>query len=326
MKKLILAGAAFAGFAINSAHSAEFLVESSQIEDRKAVIATVEPAKMLLARARIGGTVVSLKAKEGMMAQAGEDLAVIVDQKLALQIKGLDQRIQSQEALRLKAEADFNRVSELFKNGSASQAMLDQMKASLDVATRQLSALNADRDVIIQQTAEGTVRAPATGRVLTVPVSEGTVVMPGETISTLAEDDYILRIELPERHARFMHEGDNVQIAGRGNADDTDDTGSSVKKGIIRTVYPEIKGGRVIADVAVDKLGDYFVGERTRVYVSTGVRKTLLVPRVSVFERAGLDYVRLTDNREIIVKLGEVRGDKVEILSGLKAGDRVVFQ
>lgn len=326
MKKLILAGAVFAGFAINSAHSAEFLVESSQIEDRKAVIATVEPAKMLLARARIGGTVVSLKAKEGMMAEAGEDLAIIVDQKLALQIKGLDQRIQSQEALRLKAEADFNRVSELFKNGSASQAMLDQMKASLDVATRQLSALNADRDVIIQQTAEGTVRAPATGRVLTVPVSEGTVVMPGETISTLAEDNYILRVELPERHARFMHEGDNVQIAGRGHADDTEDTNSSVKTGIIRTVYPEIKGGRVIADVAVDKLGDYFVGERTRVYVSTGTRKTLLVPRVSVFERAGLDYVQLTDNREIIVKLGEVRGDKVEILSGLKAGDRVVIQ
>jgi multidrug efflux system membrane fusion protein len=326
MKKLILAGTVFAGFTINSAHSAEFLVESSQIEDRKAVIATVEPAKMLLARARIGGTVVSLKAKEGMIAGVGEDLAIIVDEKLALQIKGLDQRIQSQEALRLKAEADFNRVSELFKNGSASQAMLDQMKASLDVATRQLSALNADRDVIIQQTAEGTVRAPATGRVLTVPVSEGTVVMPGETISTLAEDNYILRVELPERHARFMHEGDNVQIAGRGNADDTEDTNDSVKTGIIRTVYPEIKGGRVIADVAVDKLGDYFVGERTRVYVSTGFRKTLLVPRVSVFERAGLDYVRLTDNREIIVKLGEVRGDKVEILSGLKAGDRVVIQ
>jgi multidrug efflux pump subunit AcrA (membrane-fusion protein) len=148
--------------------------------------------------------------------------------------------------------------------------------------------------------------------------------MPGETISTLAEDNYILRVELPERHARFMHEGDNVQIAGRGDANNTEDTNSSVKTGIIRTVYPEIKGGRVIADVAVDKLGDYFVGERTRVYVSTGTRKTLLVPRVSVFERAGLDYVRLTDNREIIVKLGEVRGDKVEILSGLKAGDRVV--
>ena len=321
MKKIALSLAVLAGISGNSARSADFLVESTKIEDRKAVIATVEPAKMLLARARIGGTVVSLKAKEGMMAEAGEDLAVVVDQKLALQIKGLDQRIQSQEALRLKAEADFNRVSELFKSGSASQAILDQMKAALDVSTRQLSALNADRDVIIQQTAEGTVRAPAAGRVLTVPVSEGSVVMPGETIATLAEDNYILRVELPERHARFLREGDRVQIAARGEADDAN---GSAKSGIVRTVYPEIKGGRVIADVAVEKLGDYFVGERTRVYVSTGTRATLMVPRASVFERAGVEYVRLTDHRDVIVKLGEERDDRVEILSGLKAGDRVV--
>ena len=85
-------------------------------------------------------------------------------------------------------------------------------------------------------------------------------------------------------------------------------------------------GGRVIADVEVPGLGDYFVGERTRVYVSTGTRQTLIVPRASVFERAGVEYVRLTDNRDIIVKLGEARDDKVEILSGLKAGDRVVIQ
>jgi len=322
MKKFILGFVILGGIGTNSATSSDYLVESTKIEDRKAIIATVEPAKMLLARARIGGTVVTLKAKEGMMAEAGADLAVVVDQKLALQIKGIDQRIQSQEAQRLKAEADFNRVSELAKNGTASQAMLDQMKAALDVATRQLNALNADRDVIIQQTAEGTVRAPAAGRVLTVPVSEGSVVMPGETIATLAEDNYILRVELPERHARFMREGDSVQIAARGEVDQPN---SVVKNGVVRIVYPEIKGGRVIADVAVEKLGDYFVGERTRVYVSTGHRVALLVPIAAVFARAGVDYVRLADYREVIVKRGEMHDDKIEILSGLKAGDRVVL-
>lgn len=321
MKKFVLGFVILSGIGTNSASSADILVESIKIEDRKAVVATVEPAKMLLARARIGGTVVTLKAKEGMMAEAGADLAVVVDQKLALQIKGIDQRIQSQEAQRLKAEADFNRVSELAKNGTASQAMLDQVKAALDVATRQLNALNADRDVIIQQTAEGTVRAPAAGRVLTVPVSEGSVVMPGETIATLAEDNYILRVELPERHARFMREGDSVQIAARG---ETDDSNGTAKSGIVRIVYPEIKGGRVVADVAVEKLGDYFVGERTRVYVSTGTREALLVPRAAIFERTGVDYVRLSGDREVIVKRGETRDDKVEILSGLKAGDLVV--
>ena len=321
MKKFLLSTVILIGIGTNSVISADFLVESTKIEDRKAVIATVEPAKMLLARARIGGTVVTLKAKEGMMAATGEDLAVVVDQKLALQIKGIDQRIQSQEAQRLKAEADFNRVSELAKNGTASQAMLDQMKAALDVATRQLNALNADRDVIIQQTAEGTVRAPAAGRVLTVPVSEGSVVMPGETIATLAEDNYILRVALPERHARFMREGDTVQIAARG---ENDEANGATKSGVVRTVYPEIKGGRVVADVEVAKLGDYFVGERTRVYVATGTRDALLVPHAAIFERAGVDYVRLVDNREVIVKRGEMRDDKIEILSGLKAGDRVV--
>lgn len=321
MKKFVLSLIVLGGFGTNAANSGEYLVESTKIEDRKAVIATVEPAKMLLARARIGGTVVTLKAKEGMMAEAGADLAVVVDQKLALQIKGIDQRIQSQEAQRLKAEADFNRVSELAKNGTASQVMLDQTKTMLDVATRQLNALIADRDVIIQQTAEGTVRAPAAGRVLTVPVSEGAVVMPGETIATLAEDNFILRIELPERHARFMREGDSVQIAARGEADDSN---GMVRSGTVRTVYPEIKGGRVVADVEVEKLGDYFVGERTRVYVATGTRETLLVPQAAIFERAGVDYVRLIDNRDLIVKRGEARDDKIEILSGLKVGDRVV--
>ena len=43
-------------------------------------------------------------------------------------------------------------------------------------------------------------------------------------------------------------------------------------EGRVRLVYPEIQGGRVIADVEVAGLGDYFVGERTRVYVADGER------------------------------------------------------
>ena len=96
-------------------------------------------------------------------------------------------------------------------------------------------------------------------------MQEGSVVLPGETIATLAEDRYILRLQLPERHARFMRAGDVVQIGARG----LEDTGER-REGKVRLVYPEIEGGRVIADVEVPGLGDYFVGERTRVYVSTG--------------------------------------------------------
>jgi membrane fusion protein, multidrug efflux system len=71
---------------------------------------------------------------------------------------------------------------------------------------------------------------------------------------------------LPERHARFMRAGDAVQIGARGLEDE-----GAKREGRVRLVYPEIEGGRVIADVEVPALGDYFVGERTRVYVNTGM-------------------------------------------------------
>ena len=308
------------GFSL-PASAAEFKVQAVSIDDQKAVLATVEPVKMITARARIGGTVVVLKATEGMMVEAGTDLAVVVDDKLALQIKAIDARIESQDAQRAKTELDLNRINELFQRGTASQAQVDQAKTAFDVANRQLSAIKSDRDVILQQTAEGTVRANGQGRVLTVPVAEGSVVMPGETIATIAEDNYILRVELPERHARFMRSGDTVKIAGRGTANGERD---ALKIGTVRIVYPEIKGGRVIADIAVEQLGDYFVGERTRVYVSTGTRQAIVVPISAVFLRAGIEYVRLKDGREIVIKSGERRDDKVEVLSDLTAGDMVV--
>ena len=108
---------------------------------------------------------------------------------------------------------------------------------------------------------------------LKTPVTEGSVVLPGETIATIAENHYILRLQLPERHARFMRAGDVVKIGGRGAAG-----GGAVSEGKVRIVYPEIEGGRVIADVEAPDVGDYFVGERTRVYVATGERHAIVIP------------------------------------------------
>jgi multidrug efflux pump subunit AcrA (membrane-fusion protein) len=90
------------------------------------------------------------------------------------------------------------------------------------------------------------------------------------------------------------------------------------------TVYPEIQGGRVIADVKVDGLGDYFVGERTLAWVSAGARRVIIVPAAFIFRRAGVNYVRTADGAEIVVQPGERHGDGIEILSGLADGDALV--
>ncbi|MGE5369420.1 MAG: efflux RND transporter periplasmic adaptor subunit [Chloroflexota bacterium] len=304
-----------------AARAGEVTVHVAPIDDMKAVVATVEPVHQLVARARIGGTVTTLKVKEGDTVAAGAEIAAVADQKLFLQMQALDQRIRSQQAQRDKAKADFDRAQELLRRGVSTKVMFDQAKTALDVADRNLSALQSDRSVIEQQAAEGSVKAPGPGRILTVPVSVGRVVMPGEVISTLAEDNYILRLQLPERHARFMRAGDRVELGERGlHANDR----GARKEGRVRLVYPEIQGGRVVADVDVKGLGDYFVGERARVYVTTGRRDAILAPRAAVYRRAGVDFVKLANGAEVVVQTGDAHGQTIEILSGLHDGDVVV--
>lgn len=299
------------------AAAGEFVVRAQDIDDRKAVIATVEPVRQLVARARIGGTVAQLKVREGDVVVAGQEIARVVDQKLSLQMQALDSRIKSQQAARDKAQLDFDRASELMRRGVSTQAQLDQAKAALDIGERNLSAIKSDRDVIVQQSAEGAVLAPGAGRVLTVPVSAGRVLMPGETVATIAEEQFILRMQLPERHARFMRAGDKVLMAARGQEGGL----KAAQEGKVRIVYPEITGGRVVADVDVPDLGTYFVGERTRVYVSTGKRKTILAPPQAIFERAGVKFVKLRAGAEVVVQTGEAGPEGVEILSGVADGD-----
>lgn len=313
--------AAVSAFVAQGVHAGEFTVRVKPVDDRKAVIGTVEPVHQIVARARIGGTITALKIKEGDEVAARAEVASIADQKLFIQMQALDQRIKSQQAQRDKAKGDFDRAQELFSRGVSTKAALDAARAGLDVAERNLAALRSDRGVVEQQAAEGAVLAPGAGRVLSIPVSVGRVVMAGETIAVLAENRYILRLQLPERHAKFMRAGDKVFIGARGLHNVGDE---ARKEGRVRIVYPEIQGGRVIADVDVPGLGDYFVGERTRVYVSTGRRDAIIVPAAATYHRAGVDYVKLQDGSEIVVQLGERGRDGVEILSGLRDGDIVV--
>jgi multidrug efflux system membrane fusion protein len=302
-----------------------YVIHTTEVADRKAVIATVEPVHQLAARARIGGTIVSLAVKEGDTVAAGAQIALVADEKLALQMQALDARIASQQSQRDQAKTDYDRTAELARRGVSTQTQLDQAKTNLDVAERNLAAMRSDRDVVAQQANEGAVLAPGAGRVLTVPVSVGRVVLPGETIATLAEDQFVLRLELPERHARFLRAGDAVRIGSRGLKDERQ---AETREGRVRIVYPEIQGGRVLADVDVSGLGDYFVGERTRVYIDTGSRRTIIVPASYVYRRAGVNYVRLASGDEVVVQPGETREDgdikSIEILAGLKDGDRLV--
>jgi RND family efflux transporter MFP subunit len=297
-----------------------FKVILKEIEDRKAVLATVQTVDMTPARARIGGTVTELLVDEGSNVKEGEVIARIKDEKLKLEMQAVQARISSLQAERKLAEIALNRAQSLRKSGAGSQARLDESRTNLDVAVKNLKAMNSERELILQREREGAVLSPSNGRVINVKVTTGGVVLPGEPIAQIAEETYILRIEVPERHARFIKIGDSVQVGERGMST----VSETMRTGTVRQVYPEMQNGRVVADVEVGGLRDFFIGERIRAFVSTGTRKAFVVPEGYIFNRYGLHYVRLQDGREVVVQPGRLVEGQQEVLSGVRDGDVLV--
>ncbi len=304
-----------------------YTVEPVVTSDEKAVFATVESRNIVPARVRTAGTIASLSVKEGDEVKRDQIIATVGDQKLILQRGSLDAQIAAVKAQLEQAQSNLARAQTLFERGVTTKAQIDELTTAADVAANQLKARTAERAVLEQQLAEGQVLAPTAGRVLKVPVTVGAVVMSGETVASIAEHDFVLRLSVPEEHARFLKAGDPIRL----DAEDLAQGAASF--GAITLVYPLIQDGRVIADASVAGLGDYFVGERVLVWISGGERRTFIVPGKFIVTRFGLDYARLRRPDGTIIDAPVQRGrerprpdmpDALEILSGLQPGDVLV--
>lgn len=311
------------------ADDADYKVDAKLIDDEKSVFATVESANVVPARVRTGGTIADLKVKQGDRVEEGQVIAIVGDQKLGLQIQAQGAQVSAAQAQVEMTRRELQRGEELIKEGFATKAKLDQLRAAYDVALNNLKSMTAQQSVTQQQQSEGKVLAPTAGRILTVPVTAGSVVMPGDVVATLAEQNYILRINVPERHAQYIRAGDKVRVdVGEGGSGDF-----TTDYGTIKLVYPKVESGRVQADAVVKGLGDYFVGQRVRVWIGAGKRRAMIVPAGFIETRSGIDYVYLKIESGAPVAVPVQRGQAVatedvpsgiELLSGVKSGDVLV--
>ncbi|MFN3549707.1 MAG: efflux RND transporter periplasmic adaptor subunit [Mesorhizobium sp.] len=306
-------------FATAPAVAGSLTVESTAITEYKAVYGRVEARDLVPARARIGGTVVELLVTEGDEVKAGERIATVRDDKIEFQIASYDAQLRALEAQLARAQAELERGQSLVDKGIATAQRLDQLRTDVDVALNQIASAQAQRSVVVQQGQEGAVLAPADGRVLTVPVTRGAVVMAGEQVATLGGGGFFLRLAIPERHSATLVQGADIRITGDGK----EFTGRLAK------IYPRIENGRVVADVEVEELDSAFVDARVLVEVPVGERQGIVVPREAVTTRSGIDFVSVIRDGQPVpraVVLGQsLVGDAgtFEILTGLSAGDVV---
>ena len=315
-----------------AAIAAEIVAETSTVVERKAVFGQVESRTVVPARARIGGTIQSIAVSEGSDVEEGQVIAVVMDEKLALQREAAEAQMKALQSQLDNAAKDLARAEQLLTSGTAPQSRVDAARTQMEVFANQFAAAQSNRAVIEQQSREGEVLAPASGRVLTVPVTPGSVILAGEEVARIAGGGTFLRLLLPERHAAEIVEGDIVQVGERMISAGTPGGAVATREGRLAKVYPEISEGRVQADVEVEGLGGYFVGERTLVWIPVGKRSVIALPVAAVTTRHGVDTVKIATEAgeiDVPVVLGETfadaEGARVEILTGIREGDRIVL-
>jgi RND family efflux transporter MFP subunit len=268
-----------------------------------------------------------LRVHEGDVVTKGQTLAVIADQKIALDVQSRAAQAAAFKAEHERAAAELERVRAVYAKGFYSKAKLDQAVASAKSAESAWKAAVAAQAVVSEQVGQGKVLAPAAGKVVRASVPAGSVVMAGDIVVVVASNDAVVRVEVPEREARGLAKGSEVRlVADRGLGKERHAVA------LIREVFPEVRNGRVTIDLEAQGLDASFVGERVRVLVATGERRAIVVPERYVTTRFGVDYVSLVAKDgalDIPVQRGQsvaVDGvaDGIEILSGLKAGDVLV--
>ncbi len=322
-----LAAFAFCAALSGAAQAESFVVEKRKVADMKAMFGQVESRDIVPARTRIGGTLASRSVDEGAQVKAGDVIATVEDEKLALQAQSLDGQLKALQSQLDNANDALKRAEDLLPRGFITKAAYDQAKTNVDVLQHQVEAMRSQRAVVSQQMSEGDVRAPKDGRVLTVSVVPGSVVLPGEAIARIAAGSLFLRLSLPERHAALLKLGSQVILTPRGQDAGVEIGVGAQRQGRIVKIYPEIENGRVLADAEVEHLGDYFVGERVQIMAPVGEREVMLIPRSAVTTRSGVDYVRVLRAEGpldvAIVYADSAEPGMIEVLTGLAPGDKV---
>ncbi|KHK91926.1 RND transporter [Novosphingobium malaysiense] len=277
--------------------------ETADWQDVSAEVATVDQAQVL---ARIPGILTSLSVHEGDTVRKGQTIGRIVDSQLGPQAAAA-------RAQMVQAQSELKRVKFLHDNGVYADARLEQAQAAAASARAQYDAATA-------VAGQGVVVAPATGRVLRADVPAGSPVAPGMPIAVITAGPTIVRLDLPETLASKVHVGSQVKASDLGNGGAT---------GRVVKVYPAVTAGTVKADVSMPGIDDKLIGRRIAAKVQTGTREALLVPSRYVTERYGIAYVTIVGKNgsatQVPVQTAPSSQEgKVEILSGVSAGDTIV--
>ncbi|WP_310387126.1 efflux RND transporter periplasmic adaptor subunit [Roseateles sp.] len=310
------AGAAGAGAAQGPIPVEVGTVESASLPDDAQTVGTLKARQSALLKPEVSGRIVKLGFSDGQNVRQGQLLVQLDDGLQAAQL----QQSQAQASI---ARSSLKRNSELLAQGFVSTSALEQAQSVLQVAEAQVALSQA-------QLTRMQVRAPFDGVMGIRSVSVGDYVKDGSDLVSIEDTSTMwLDFRLPERFVPRLKVGQQVEVqldALPGKA--------FTAQIVALDTQLEANGRSLLVRAKLPaNTPELRSGLFARVRVLLAVHQNaLLVPEEALVPQGGKQYIiKVVEQgsaaptaQRIEAKLGLRLPGKVEVLSGLKAGDRVV--
>ncbi len=283
---------------------------------------------------RIMGRVLEVYVKEGECVRAGRLLVKVDASDVQAQVDAIEhQRIQAEKAYESAlahyeaVKKTYDRYAALLKQSAITQQEFDQVKAQFESARAQveqakasIEALKAQKSAISSNLAYANLTAPFDGCVVLKNVDVGDLAMPGQPMLVLEKAPYKVEAYLPERFLGKVKVGSTLRVEVDGKVFE----GRVVESGV--ALDPSSRTFRIKLLVPSSGL---FSGKLARVLIPQE-QKVIMVPQSAIVKRfdfTGVWVVKEDNTLELrFVRLGDSIEDKVQVLSGLKEGERVVVE
>lgn len=300
---------------------------SAEAVNEAGLDAVVEAVRQTTLASQVAGAIVALNVKAGDRVKAGQEL-VRIDARAAQQGVAVSaSQVEAAKAQLKVTSRELERQKYLRQKEYISEAALDRAQAQLEAAQAQLNALKSQTQAAQTQSGFFVISAPYSGVVSEVPVTLGDMAMPGRALVAMY-DPTALRVSAAVPQAMLGALGsklDAVRYEVPGGS-----APKPAKVELLPTIDPATHTGRIRLTLPPGQAG-LAPGMFARVWLpAAGDAKgaeRLYVPAAAVLRRAEMAGVYVVDPQGKVllrqVRLGRAAGDRVEVLTGLRAGDKI---
>jgi membrane fusion protein, multidrug efflux system len=277
----------------------------------------------------MGGQIKAIYVQQGQLVKKGQLLLKLDDAIMRQTIVATKQQTEGLKTQLGYAKNLYQRQKNLWDQGIGTEVQLITAKTNVTSLENQLDAANEGLKTLQEQLSTANIYSDVTGIADLVTVKLGET-FPGMGVIKIVNTSSLKVVtNVPENYLTRMHKGSQVQIT----IPDAGKTVNSTISLISQSIDPNQRGFIAEAKIPYDPILKPSQSVVVKILDYAAVNAVVIPVNVIQSDETGKYVFVLSKSsngktiaHRVVVTLGEVYGESVEIKAGLKAGDQLVTE